>query len=89
MTKTKIKHIDKAIFENKNIKAELNIWGSGVIVNIYPLYLIYKTIISINATTSEAKEYIALCIIESLIKEFLVAPNILKVENILLFLEKI
>lgn len=63
--------------------------ATSINVNIYELYLIYSISISIIQIKNDIKGYKRLINIANFLMANLVAPNIRKVENILLFFENI
>ncbi len=79
----------KAIFEHNIKKAPLNTSDISILSKIGRLYLTYKIAISIIHIRKDIKGYKKLNIVYNFLTANLVEPNILKVENILPFFEKI
>lgn len=79
----------KTIFAQNIKKAPLNTSDISIISKIALLYLIYKIAISMAHIKKDIKAYNKLNIVYKFLTANFVEPNILKVENILLFFEKI
>ena len=87
-----IKNKIKTIFAHNIKKAPLNISDISIVskaFEITPLYLIYKIKSSIMHIKRDIRGYKKLNTLYNILTSDLFEPNILKVENILLFLEKI